>query len=76
MRRSTRVKGHDRMERFEEGTTLSIREHAAEWFLRLHARDLSVTERFQYLQWLKASPAHIGETLLICKLYSVLYPMK
>jgi ferric-dicitrate binding protein FerR (iron transport regulator) len=64
------------MERFDDGTQVSIREHAAEWFLRLHAHDLSVAERFAYLQWLKASPAHIGETLQICKLYSLLYPLK
>ncbi|HKS58118.1 MAG TPA: FecR domain-containing protein [Steroidobacteraceae bacterium] len=64
------------MERFDDGTQFSIREHAAQWFLRLHAHDLSVAERFAYLQWLKASPMHIGETLQICKLYSVLYPMK
>ena len=37
------------MERFDEATPLTIREHAAEWFLRLHARDLTVTERFEYL---------------------------
>jgi len=64
------------MEQFDDGTQGSIREHAAEWFLRLHAHDLSVAERFAYLQWLKASPAHIGETLQICKLYSLLYPLK
>ncbi|NJO13429.1 MAG: FecR/PupR family sigma factor regulator, partial [Gammaproteobacteria bacterium] len=64
------------MDRTEEGTPSSIRERAAEWFLRLHAHDLNVAERFAYLQWLKASPAHIGETLEICQLYSVLYPMK
>jgi transmembrane sensor len=64
------------MERTEEGTVSSIREHAAEWFLRLHALDLNVAERFAYLQWLKASPAHITETLEICRLYSVLYPLK
>jgi transmembrane sensor len=64
------------MERTEEGTPPSIREHAAEWFLRLHAHDLNVAERFAYLQWLKASPVHIGETLQMCVLYSVLYPMK
>jgi transmembrane sensor len=64
------------MDRTEEGTPSSIRERAAEWFLRLHAHDLNVAERFAYLQWLKASPVHIGETLLICRLYSILYPMK
>jgi len=64
------------MERFDDDTQFSIREHAAEWFLRLHAHDLSVAERFAYLQWLKASPAHIGETLQICKLYSTLHSLK
>ena len=64
------------MERFDEGTQFSIRECAAEWFLRLHAHDLSVAERFAYLQWLKASPTHIVETLQICQLYSILYPLK
>jgi transmembrane sensor len=64
------------MDRTEEGTPSSIREHAAEWFLRLHAHDLNVAERFAYLQWLKESPVHIGETLEICHLYSILYPMK
>jgi transmembrane sensor len=64
------------MEQFDDGMQGSIREHAAEWFLRLHAHDLSVAERFAYLQWLKASPQHIGETLLICKLYALLYPLQ
>jgi transmembrane sensor len=64
------------MEQFDDGTQGSIREHAAEWFLRLHAHDLSVAERFAYLQWLKASPAHICETLQICKLYALLYPLQ
>jgi transmembrane sensor len=64
------------MDQFEDGMQGSIREHAAEWFLRLHAHDLSVAERFAYLQWLKASPAHIGETLLMCKVYALLYPLK
>ncbi len=63
------------MDRTEEGTS-SIRERAAEWFLRLHARGLNVADRFAYLQWLKGSPVHIGETLQICQLYSILYPMK
>lgn len=64
------------MERSEEGTPSSIRELAAEWFLRLHANDLNVAERFAFLQWLKASPAHISETLHTFLLYSILYPMK
>lgn len=64
------------MERFDDSTQVAISEHAAEWFLRLHAHDLSVAERFAYLQWLKASPTHLGETLQICRLYCILYPLK
>lgn len=64
------------MERFDERTPMSIREHAAQWFLRLHARELTVAERFAYLEWLKASPVHIGETLQICHLYSLLYLLR
>src|SRR5262245_30437630 len=76
MRRSTGVKVTTRMERTEEGTPTSIREHAAEWCLRLHALDLNVAERLASGQWLKASPAHITEIVHICRLYSILYPMK
>lgn len=63
------------MDSTEEGLS-SIRERAAEWFLRSHADDLNVAERFAYLQWLKASPAHIVETLRICQQYSLLYSMR
>jgi transmembrane sensor len=64
------------MERTEEGAPSAIRDHAAEWFLRLHAHDLNVAERFAYLQWLKSSPTHIGELLKVCRLHSMLLPMK
>src|SRR5678815_3230814 len=51
-------------------TMMSIPEQAAEWLLRWHCGDLSIAERFEYLQWLKTSPVHIAETLRMCRLYS------
>jgi transmembrane sensor len=54
----------------ENPTVMSIPEQAAEWLLRWHCGDLSIAERFEYLQWLKTSPVHIAETLRMCRLYS------
>jgi hypothetical protein len=53
-----------------ERRPVSIREIAAEWLLRWHCGDLSIAERFEYLQWLKTSPVHIAETLRLCRVYS------
>ena len=44
--------------------------------MRWHCGDLSVADRFEYLEWLKLSPVHISETLQLCRLYSVLYGVK
>src|SRR5262249_35023462 len=63
-------------DRSEENPPLTIPEQAAEWLLRWHSGDLTVTERFQYLQWLKTSPVHIAETLRMCRLYSWLHATK
>jgi transmembrane sensor len=49
---------------------MSIPEQAAEWLLRWHCGDLSIAERFEYLQWLKTSPVHIAEMLRMCRMYS------
>lgn len=57
-------------DRIDENPPLSIQEQAAEWLLRWHCGDLSIAERFEYLQWLKTSPVHIAETLRMCRLYS------
>lgn len=57
-------------------TMMSIPEQAAEWLLRWHCGDLSIAERFEYLQWLKTSPVHIAETLRMCRLYSWLQNTK
>ena len=57
-------------DRIDENPPLSIPEQAAEWLLRWHCGDLTIAERFEYLQWLKTSPVHIAETLRMCRLYS------
>jgi transmembrane sensor len=57
-------------DRIDEYPPMSIPEQAAEWLLRWHCGDLSIAERFEYLQWLKTSPVHIAETLRMCRLYS------
>ena len=57
-------------DRIDENPPTSIPEQAAEWLLRWHCGDLSIAERFEYLQWLKTSPVHIAETLRMCRLYS------
>jgi len=58
-------------ERIDENPTMmSIPEQAAEWLLRWHCGDLSIADRYEYLQWLKTSPVHIAEMLRMCRLYS------
>jgi transmembrane sensor len=57
-------------DRIDETPPMSIPEQAAEWLLRWHCGDLSIAERFEYLQWLKTSPVHIAETLRMCRLWS------
>jgi len=57
-------------DRIDENLPVSIPEQAAEWLLRWHCGDLSIADRFEYLQWLKTSPVHIAETLRMCRLYS------
>src|SRR6185436_17581751 len=49
---------------------MSIPEQAAEWLLRWHCGDLSIADRYEYLQWLKTSPVHIAEMLRMCRVYS------
>jgi transmembrane sensor len=63
-------------DRIDENPPLSIPEQAAEWLLRWHCGDLTIAERFEYLQWLKTSPVHIAETLRMCRLYSWLESTK
>src|SRR3954470_19616406 len=60
----------------ENPPMMSIPEQAAEWLLRWHCGDLSIAERFEYLQWLKTSPVHIAETLRMCRLFSWLEKTK
>ncbi|MGH8237610.1 MAG: FecR/PupR family sigma factor regulator [Steroidobacteraceae bacterium] len=56
--------------RIAEDSRISVPEQAAQWLLRWHCGDLSVADRFAYLQWLKTSSVHIAEMLRMCRLYT------
>jgi len=47
----------------------TVSDQAAEWFIRLRDRDLTMTERRKYVRWLKQSPNHIAEFMRLCRLY-------
>jgi len=47
----------------------SVSDQAAEWFIRLRDRDLTVIERRKFVRWLKQSPHHIAEFMRLCRLY-------
>ena len=53
----------------DDNTAQSVSDQAAEWFIRLKDRDLSVADRRQYVRWLKQSPNHIAEFVRLCRLY-------
>ena len=53
----------------DEVAAQSVSDQAAEWFIRLKDRDLSVAERRKYVRWLKQSPGHIAEFMRLCQLY-------
>ncbi|MGH8187233.1 MAG: FecR family protein [Steroidobacteraceae bacterium] len=63
-------------DRIDESQAMSIHDEAAEWFIRWHNGEITVAERYAYLQWLKTSPVHIAELLRVCRMYSWLGAMK
>jgi transmembrane sensor len=63
-------------DRVDENAALSIQEQAAEWFIRWHSGEVTVAERYAYLQWLKTSPVHIAELLRVCQMYACIGAMK
>jgi transmembrane sensor len=52
-----------------EGRVPSVNEQAAEWFIRLRDRDLTMVDRRKFVRWLKQSPSHIAEFMRLCQLY-------
>ena len=47
----------------------SVNDQAAEWFIRLRDRDLTMADRRKFVRWLKQSPGHIAEFMRLCQLY-------
>ena len=44
---------------------------AAEWLDRLSSDDLSVSDRAEFVDWLRESPVHVAETLRIERLRAI-----
>lgn len=47
----------------------AVADQAAEWFIRLKDRDLTMIERRNFVRWLKQSPGNIAEFMRLCQLY-------
>ena len=47
----------------------AIAEQAALWMLTLQSTELSLTQRTEFVGWLRASPQHVAEMLRICSLH-------
>jgi transmembrane sensor len=57
------------MKEHDEGLQQSVSDQAAEWFIRLRDRDLTMADRRKFVRWLKQAPSHIAEFMRLCQLY-------
>jgi transmembrane sensor len=57
------------MKEQDEGRVPSVNDQAAQWFIRLRDRDLTMADRRKFVRWLKQSPGHIAEFMRLCQLY-------
>src|SRR4026207_1125470 len=57
------------MKEHDEGLAQSVSDQAAEWFIRLRDRDLTMADRRKFVRWLKEAPSHIAEFMRLCQLY-------
>ena len=57
------------MREHDDNAMQPVSDQAAQWFIRLRDRDLTVAERRKYVRWLKQSPNHIAEFMRLCRLY-------
>ena len=48
------------MKEHDEGLQQSVSDQAAEWFIRLQDRDLTMADRRKFVRWLKQAPSHIA----------------
>jgi transmembrane sensor len=54
----------------------AISAEAARWFVQLRDGTLNIAGQYQYLLWLKESPAHVAEMLRACQVYVLLQAAK
>ena len=57
------------MKEHEDRAAQAVADQAAEWFIRLKDRDLSMSERRKFVRWLKQSPGNIAEFMRLAQLY-------
>jgi transmembrane sensor len=57
------------MKEHEDRAAQAVADQAAEWFIRLKDRDLSMAERRKFMRWLKQSPGNIAEFMRLAQLY-------
>lgn len=57
------------MKEHEDRAAQAVADQAAEWFIRLKDRDLSMFERRKFVRWLKQSPGNIAEFMRLVQLY-------
>jgi transmembrane sensor len=49
---------------------------AAEWWVRLQTKDLPLTEREMFVDWLRESPVHVSEMLRVAQVHNALEQFK
>ena len=57
------------MKEHEDRAAQAVADQAAEWFIRLKDRDLSMGDRRKFVRWLKQSPGNIAEFMRLAQLY-------
>jgi transmembrane sensor len=57
------------MREHEDRAAQAVADQAAEWFIRLKDRDLSIADRRRFVRWLKQSPGNIAEFMRLAQLY-------
>ena len=46
-----------------------VKQSAAEWLVRLQSGTMPLAEREQFVDWLRASPAHVAEMLHLARMH-------
>ena len=50
-------------------STADVKQTAAEWLVRVESGSMPLAEREQFVEWLRASPAHVAEMLHLARMH-------